>query len=351
MKNLNINRLFWTLFLSVFAIISLSSCRDDSSDDSKAGPPVIEKITGSLDGEGKPVDLTPITQAQANNTVIIHGSGFKTLQHVYFNGTESAFNPNFVSDNTIIVNINPDTPYANTSNKLKLVTAFGETIYDFVVAPPAPVLKSFNAVNANAGETITIYGNYFVNPEVKFGTTKATVTSSTLTEIKVVVPANSNNKYITVSTISGDATSAYATGTAIFDDAFYSPWTIEDWNNHTFETGPNAEQGTVCIKKTMDAWGNLQGNWGWDDKISNYKGIRIAIKAEKAGKLKFIFNGDWSERVMLDVTTEWKTFIITWDQVGNADHVQNISFQNFTKENGDGVANTFYIDNIGYALK
>ena len=115
MKNLNINRLFWTLFLSVFAIISLSSCRDDSSDDSKAGPPVIEKITGSLDGEGKPVDLTPITQAQANNTVIIHGSGFKTLQHVYFNGTESAFNPNFVTDNVIVVNINESTPYANAS--------------------------------------------------------------------------------------------------------------------------------------------------------------------------------------------------------------------------------------------
>ena len=77
MKNLNINRLFWTLFLSVFAIISLSSCRDDSSDDSKAGPPVIEKITGSLDGEGKPVDLTPITQAQANNTELSTALGLK----------------------------------------------------------------------------------------------------------------------------------------------------------------------------------------------------------------------------------------------------------------------------------
>jgi hypothetical protein len=55
---------------------------------------------------------------------------------------------------------------------------------------------------------------------------------------------------------------------------------------------------------------------------------------------------------MLTVTTGWNTFIIPWSELGDANRVQNISFQNMSKDaEGNGIANTFYIDNIGFVLK
>lgn len=350
MKNLNINRLFWTLFLSVFAIIGLSSCRDDSSDDSKAGPPVIEKITGSLDGEGKPVDLTPITQAQANNTVIIHGSGFKTLQHVYFNETESAFNPNFVTDNVIVVKINENTPYANASNKLKLVTAFGEVVYDFTVAPPSPEISSYNSINAQAGETFKIYGKYFLNPEVKVGTATATIVSSTLTEIVAIMPANANDKYVSVTTISGTSTAAQAVGSALYDDEIQGDaghWTwsgtpiITDFADDTF-------QGKKAMKIAFGGWDGADFKFN-SRNVSQYKAFRIRVKStvdNSSASLKMVFGG-WAFQIVKPVTTGWTYIEIPFSEIGNPTTFDQITFQ----ESGNFGGNTLLIDDMGFVLK
>lgn len=328
------------LVLGVF-----SSC-DDSSD-SGSGAPVISSIAKAEEG-----DLVPVTQGDPKNYYIIRGSGLSTVEKIYFNDFDTYFNPTLVTDTEIFVLIDEKTPYANASNKLKVVTKLGTIVYDFVIAPPSPTFGSFNPVNAADGDIITIYGNYFLNPIVKVGTVTVPVISSTLTEIKVKLPAGSNKKYISVTNISGTVTSAYAIGTALFDDVAYYGFTFPAWNNHTYESDGKAEQGLIHIKKKMAAWDNLQGDWSWYDQIADYKGIRIAVRADNPGTLKFIFNGDWSERNMLTVGTGWTTYVIPWSALGNADHVQNISFQNMSKDAaGNGIENTFYIDNIGFVLK
>lgn len=345
MKNIKMKYLLPIISMALLVLGVFSSC-DDSSD-SGSGAPVISSIAKAEEG-----DLVPVTQGDPKNYYIIRGTGLSTVEKIYFNDFDTYFNPTLVTDTEIFVLIDEKTPYANASNKLKVVTKLGTIVYDFVIAPPSPTFGSFNPVNAADGDIITIYGNYFLNPIVKVGTVTVPVISSTLTEIKVKLPAGSNKKYISVTNISGTGTSAYAIGTALFDDVAYYGFTFPAWNNHTYESDGKAEQGLIHIKKKMAAWDNLQGDWSWYDQIADYKGIRIAVRADNPGTLKFIFNGDWSERNMLTVGTGWTTYVIPWSALGNADHVQNISFQNMSKDAaGNGVENTFYIDNIGFVLK
>jgi hypothetical protein len=346
MKNIKIKYLLSFISMMLLVLGVFSSC-DDNNSNSSSGVLAITSVAKSVEG-----DLTPITQGDPKNYYIIRGSGFLSTQKIYFNDFDTYFNPTLVTDTEIFVLIDEKTPYANASNLLKIVTKNGTITYPFVVSPPSPNFGSFNLVNAADGDVITIYGNYFLNPIVKIGTATVPVISSSLTEIKVKLPAGSNKKYVSVTTISGTATSKYAIGTAIFDDVEYYGFDFPAWNNHTYESDGKAEQGLVVIKKKMAAWDNLQGNWSWYDQIADYSGIRISVKADTPGALKFIFNGDWSERVVLNVGTGWTTFNIPWSSLGNADHVQNISFQNMSKNAaGDGIENTFYIDNIGFILK
>ncbi|UMY65410.1 MULTISPECIES: IPT/TIG domain-containing protein [unclassified Flavobacterium] len=318
-----------------------TSCSSDS--EGSGGAPMIESVAAAADA-----NLEPVTVGYAANMYVIHGSGFATTQKIYFNDTDTYFNPVLVTDTDIFVTIDRDTPYADVSNKLRVVTKNGEAEFDFVVAPPAPGVHSFNPINAADGQEITIYGSYFLNPVVMVGNNQAQVVSSTLTEIHAILPAGSQNKKVTVTTISGSAEYGTAVGTAIYDDVFYSPWNIESWNNHEYVTNfAQAAQGTTFIKKSIEGWGNIQGNWNWNDQLSNYTGIHFFLRSDDAGKLVWIVNGNGWGNADHAITTskDWKEVRLTWAQLGNPAALQNISFQEFT-----GSTHNYYIDNIGFTV-
>lgn len=337
MKNLKIN-----ITLSILALVavfaSLTSCSDD--DAKTGGQPKIESVSLAYND-------SLVEQGYANNMYIVRGKGFTGTQKIYFNDTDTYFNATLVTDEVIFVTIDKNTPYENASDELKVVTLDGTAIYHFVVAPPAPELRSFQPVNAADGEQITIYGNFFLDPSVSVGGVEAEIVSSTMTQIVAILPPGSQKKYVQVETISGKSEWNTAVGTAIYDDAFYTPWTIEAWNNHTYVTDlTKAYQGTTFIKKEINGWDNIQGNWAWDENIADYDGIRIAVRSDDAGKLVFIFNGQfWGDATHSFATgTEWTEYRFTWDQLGGKPQaLQNISFQEFT-----GSKHNYYFDNIGY---
>jgi len=338
MKMINLKKI-----LGVFALCSISmfvSCNDDDSS-SESGGPVIESISMSKND-------SLVEQGTANNMYIIRGKGFTNTQKIYFNEKDTYFNNTFVTDNVILVTIDKDTPYENANNEVKVVTTMGTATYKFVVAPPAPTVRSFNPVNAADGEKITIYGTFFLNPVVKIGGVNAEVVSSTLTEIVAVVPAGSQLKYVSVETISGKSQWNTAIGTAIYDDEFYAPWNIEDWNNHTYVTdAAKAYQGVKFIKKAIAGWDNIQGNWAWNDQLSQYTGIHFAVKSDDVGKLQLVFNGVWDDNVARQFATgtEWVDVRFTWAQLGNPAALQNITFKEST-----GAAHNYYFDNFGYTV-
>lgn len=351
MKNIVFHKLIWFLIISVFTLGVISSCRENDDEVAKAGLPVIEKVTGTSDSDGKPVDLTPIIRAQANTTIIIHGSGFKTLKHIYFNGVESSFNQNFVTDNNITIKISDKTPYANANNKVKLVTEFGELEYDFIIDPPAPEISSYNSINAKAGETITIYGKHFLNPEVTIGGVKATVSSSTLTEVKAVVPANSDDKYVSVTTVSGTSTSEEAMGSALYDDNLQGDAGHWTWSSFNWDLAYKDDkvQGQNSMKIEFPAsWTGLDMKFNSRD-ISKYKAFRVKIKSvvdNKDASLKFVFGG-WAYQLIKPITKDWTTLEIPFSEFGNPTTFDQLTLQ----ESGNFGGNTILIDNMGFVLK
>jgi hypothetical protein len=209
-------------------------------------------------------------------------------------------------------------------------------------------MSSFQPVNAPDGSQITIYGSFFLDPVVTIGGVEAEIVSSTLTQIVAIVPPGSNHKYVTVSTISGESEWGTAIGTAIYDDAFYAPWDIEAWNNHEYVVDQEkAYQGTTFIKKTINGWDNIQGNWAWNDQLSQYTGIHFWVRSDDAGKLVFVFNGSgWGDATKAITTgPEWTEFRYTWAELGNPAALQNLTFQEFT-----GAAHNYYFDNFGYTV-
>jgi len=327
--------------LGLLAICSMAFFSACSDDESSGGAPVIESVSLAQND-------SLVEQGYADNMYIIRGKGFTGTQKIYFNEYDTYFNSTLITDNVILVTISRDTPYQDAPDELKVVTAGGTAVFSFVVAPPAPDLKSFQPVNAADGEQIKIYGSFFLDPVVTVGGVEAEIVSSTLTEIIAILPAGSQLKKVKVTTISGFSEWGTAVGTAIYDDAFYAPWDIESWNNHTYVTDvTKAYQGEKFIKKSIEGWGNLQGNWAWNDQLSQYTGIHFWVRSDDAAKLQLIFNGSWGDDATRQFTTsdEWKEIRFTWEQLGGPAALQNITFKEFT-----GATHNYYFDNFGYTV-
>lgn len=350
MKNLKVKSISYISLLIVM-LASFVACSESEEEGSTA--PVIESVSAAVDVDGNRVDLAPTTVGFADNVYIVQGSGLQTVQKIFFNDTETYFNPTLVTDKTIIVTIDRLTPYANVSNKLRIETKLGTTSIDFVVAPPAPDVLSYNSINANAGEKIKIYGSFFLNPIVTFGTTPATVVSSTLTEIEVIVPANSKNKFITVSTISGSDTTTQAVGTAIYDDApapfvenYLGPW---DGSGYSVNV-ENKIQGLSGIEATFSGYTGFKiPMYATPVATALYSGIRVSFKSTKeAGKFKVVLNNNYGAGKEVSFTNSWTSFVIPFSELGGAPaEINEIVFQEFNNGGGDKL----YIDDIGFVLK
>lgn len=350
MKTAILNLIKTVLLIAVFTTVY--SCRDNEETASASKTLKIDMVSASVDESGQPLNpLVNTNIGYANNTYVIRGSGFTGLQHIYFNDYESYFNPNFVTDNTIFVTINENTPYVNGSNKLKLVTGYGTVEYDFIIAPPSPIVTGFQSVNAADGSSITIKGNYFVNPTVKVGDASATIVSYTLTQIIATLPNGSQGKKVSVTTLSG--TSAYTSqvGTSIYDDVFYgsisnSTWAGDTYNIAYSENPANIQQGEKAIQWNAKAWSAFQID-NSPNIPSTSKGIRFYIKsaAPISNGIKLILNYSWAATPTISSATEYQYIEIPWSEFGLTSAPETM---NLTLNHAQGEPNDIYLDDIGY---
>ncbi|WP_281239207.1 IPT/TIG domain-containing protein [Flavobacterium praedii] len=349
MKNLKIKHILSIFMIASIFISLFSSCSNDDNSNS------VGSLTVTSVSKAEAGDLVPTTLGYPANMYVIQGSGFLGVKKIYFNGVDTYFNPTLVTDSAIFVTIDLNTPYANASSELKIETTNGSVVYPFVIAPPAPILKSYNPINAADGDVVTIYGSFFLNPTVKFGTTPATVISSTLEQIKVTVPAGSNGKYPTVTTISGSSTSTDAIGSAIYDDAFHGIDGVGGWgvsNTNTENATPEeVAQGEKAIKVDITSWSGFQIDmWanGGHPVPANAVGIKFQMKLKTAARMRVIVGGDWGHEVWFNIAADYATYVVKWSDLGMTVAPATIGQLVF---GSDGTATTFYIDNLGFALK
>lgn len=357
MKNIKDRMLLKLYFLASISILLFASCSNDDSGGSSGKLEVTGISKSVIDDplvEGdREVDV-PTDVINAGNYYIIRGSGFATLKSISFNGLESYFNPTFVTDNAIVVLVDQKTPYYNEMDEMKIVTGSGTLNYKIAVRPPSPTIKGF-PINPNAGDVITITGEYFLRPIVNFGSTTVEPIESSLTEIKVKVPDDFKYKYLSITNVSGTTVANQALGSAIYDDDKTNIWGWDEKWDGTNEVdlaySKDASQGTKSIEWKSGEWDAYiiaLADWNFSD-TDKFKAVRFSVKGAKAGKVKVFINGDAENnfKVVEFKSDSWTYIEIPFSDLGNPAVLSKIGWQEF----GGFGGNTVYFDDIGLVLK
>lgn len=332
----------------IFSFVSSCSNDDDISSSSSAIPEITKVF------EAGDVDFTPVDLGYPNKTYVIQGSGLSGVNKIYFNGVDTYFNQTFVTDNNVFVTIDLDTPYAGDeiTNELKIVSANGkEAKLPFVIAPPAPlIIKGFNPINAVEGEDITIYGDFFLNPEVTIGDVEVPVISSTLTEIVIKAPANIEDEKITVTTISGEVVSTQAIGSALYDDELRGDAGHWTWDGSAIVTdySEDSTQGVNSMKFELGGWSGADFKFNSRD-VSKYKAFRLRVKSltDNAGASVNLVFGGWAYQIPTAMTSAWTYVEVPFSEIGNPTTFDQLTIQ----ESGNFGGNSFLFDDMGFVLK
>lgn len=337
----------------MLSLMLFTSCSDDDNSGSGTGSPVIESVKPSgYDEDGTILPFEPVVIGSPKSYYVIHGKGLLSTQKVYFNDFDTYFKPTFVTDTDIVILIDENTPFLNSSNELKVVTNSGTATYQFFVAPPPPTINGFNFINCAEGDQVTIKGKFFLNPVVTLAKTltqpavPVTVVSSTLEQIVIKIPANANFRNLAVATIGGNAVSAEAIGTALYDDKLYGMQWGGPWSGNSsdvnFDFAGDSYQGEKSWKWAYGT-GYQGGNWGFDTDLAPFKAFRIAVKGSKIGKVSLSIGGT---TYSLPITTAWVYREIPLSELGNPAKFTILTLQEST---GDG--NTVLFDDLGWVLK
>src|SRR5258708_20549087 len=176
--------LFFLLMLAGFVQVA---CKKSGS-----GAPVITHV--------RAIDSTArdsfFVKAYPGTLIVIQGSNFDGLEHVYFNDFDAPFNAALISNNNITISIPAGAPTApplsKVSNTIRVVTSHGSATYTFTLVLTPPVITAVSNENAAAGTTLIIKGsNFYSISKLVFpaGITASGYSVDSATQITVTVPA------------------------------------------------------------------------------------------------------------------------------------------------------------------
>ncbi len=167
---------------------------------------------GTVEARGTFTVLIPLTiesfsptSAAVGGTVVITGTNFTSNTSVTFYGGAKASRPS-ISATQITVKV----PRSALSGPITLSNSLGSssTLSNFVIAAPAPTISGISPTSARDGATITVNGSNFVNVQsVRLGSLSLSFTVVSATRIQFVVPVGASSGNVTVTTLSGSATS------------------------------------------------------------------------------------------------------------------------------------------------
>ena len=257
--------LFKTILLMVVALtsVALVSCNDD--EDNSAPEVKYVRMTNSASSDSL------VTSASLGAVIAIVGNHLGNVTQIYFNNQTASLNPTYITDHTILVSVPTGIPATDSiTNTIRLITRTGlSTTYDFVTEVPTPVLTSINNEYAQIGDTVTITGNYFVSPTVKFTPDiEAKVVSSTLKQLKVVVPQGAEAGAVTVTSLYG---STVSTKFIYHDNADVTSTTkfITDFEDKSWDTWGYGHYGTTGgTSGQYYIFNGTAGSWNWNTSLA-----------------------------------------------------------------------------------
>ena len=159
MKKFNIKCILLLVGLLVTAF-AFNSCDDKNNDNSDA-PMTINRVF--LENAQSSVPDREVAFARLGQIIRLEGSGFTGISKVFINGKSCYFNPTYVTDNSMMLQISSDVPIIEAAddvrNKIQLYkNESNKLIYSFEIRAAAPTITSVSHTMAQAGEVITISG-------------------------------------------------------------------------------------------------------------------------------------------------------------------------------------------------
>ncbi len=250
-KNISLLAVMLTFIAGIF-----TAC---DNDDDNGATPIIRYVRTTSAAQSDSI----ITSAYLGNTIALIGDNFSNVREVWFNDQQARVNPVFVTNNAILVTIPNDIP-TEVTNKIRLVTRAGiESLFDFAVDVPTPVLNSLKCEYVADGDIAVINGDFFLEPKVFFnGNMAAEIVNFNKTQIQVKVPNGSKAGPITVESIYGSTRSKFSfrdnnvqtPTTVIFVDFEETSWNTWGLSAFASEGGPTG--------KYMTLEGST-GSWAW----------------------------------------------------------------------------------------
>jgi hypothetical protein len=341
--NKNIKILINGLLGILFAGLIFSSCKKSSTEDTN--PPSIKNIT-TLSNR-----VDTLTSGRYSQWVLIKGAHLATTYKVDFNTVLAADSLIWADDTSVTVKIPGPLPGA-TSNPVTVYTKYGQATYNFTILQPPPTITGFNPVSGNAGDVVTITGDWFTNlVSVKFGTTNATIVSSTKTQIKVQVPTGISQAYLFVTTAGGttQSTGAFGFKFIVYDDAVNSMFWTGGWGGSAdFNNTTIVKRGTKSIKVSYSGgYGSPIQLGGGSLNLTGYTAVKLSIyggPGSNNNKVKLTLNGAASSGQELILQEgQWKDFTIPLNTLGNPATLNEIWVQEFSGTSSEVI----YVDDFG----
>lgn len=140
-----------------------TSCNDDDKyfeDDAQDTPITVKQIY--LEDYKSSVPDRAVDFARLGQMIRIEGTGLYGMKKVIINGYDTYFNRAYVTDNSLIVSINRETPVADCDpalrDKIRLVKDGAEYTYDFVIRSGYSTISSMSNTMPMPGESVTVNG-------------------------------------------------------------------------------------------------------------------------------------------------------------------------------------------------
>ncbi len=362
------------LLLAMLSMVFVA-CKKDS--ENMELPPVLDKVRVTTK------DSTAVAGTRGT-WFVAQGKYLATAYKLTVNDREAYLNPTFIKDDNIVFTIPSDAPFANTTNKIKVFTKYGEAVIDFRVIAPPPTITSVLPLNVAAGDIVTVTGLNLTSAgpgDVKFGNTVAEIMpGATETEMKIKIPAGERfgnlNFTVNAQTASSKEVISVIRQYLYNDNLAYYPGVgtlgqggiyAGSFNGSFADIGGGstdyARQGTKSLKAALTNSGGLVLLGAWGDQAS-----APLISAVDGRFLKFSVYVKMdpvpaADKVNLDVNTgganvnigpikgnEWVEFIIPLSSLGNPAKITSMQFKQAASPGTtipNGGANIVYLDEMG----
>lgn len=221
-------------------VVSLPACKKETSN--------APEITGVRNYAPSPADSV-LNSLIPGQWVVLEGHNLKGATQILFNGVPAFYNSALFSDGSAAVQVPAVIPFpsvaADQLNTIRYVTPNGSATFTFNIVAPPPTITSVSNENANAGDSVRVYGlNFFFIKSITFAGSAVSSwkESNDGTSVGFIVPALSQPAPLVITTESGSAATVYnmndvTTGALCnFDDVNTYSWgaTSTSDNNSLF---------------------------------------------------------------------------------------------------------------------